>query len=69
MAKQGSHSHYRDSIVIKDGGDVFGRELVGGVTDEKTCLANSTVADDNAPRKQLHERLAKFGRMVEQRQM
>lgn len=37
------NSHNGNSIVIKDGRDVFGRELVCRVADQKTSLANSTV--------------------------
>lgn len=42
-------SHYSDGVVVEDRRDVFGGELVCGVADEKTCLADSTVADDDAP--------------------
>jgi hypothetical protein len=42
-------SHYSDGVVVEDRGDIFGGELVGGVADEKTCLADSTVADDDTP--------------------
>ena len=38
-------SHYSDGIVVKHGGDIFARELVGGVTDEKARLSNGTVTD------------------------
>lgn len=41
--------HDGDRIVIEYRRDIFGGELVGGVTDEKTCLADSTVTDDDAP--------------------
>jgi hypothetical protein len=47
------HSHDGDGIVVEDGRHIFRRELVGGVADEKTSLANGTVADDNAPRSEL----------------
>lgn len=57
--KQLLHSHYRNGIVIKDRRNIFGGEFVGGVADEKARLANSTVADDNASKKQLHDRLAR----------
>lgn len=39
--------HDRYGIVVEDGGHVFGRKLIGGVADEKTGLANSTVSDHN----------------------
>lgn len=45
----GCHSHYGDGIVVENGRHIFRREFVCGVADEKTCLANGTVADDNAP--------------------
>jgi hypothetical protein len=41
-------SHDCDSIVVEDGGDVFRREFVGCVTDEKAGLADGTVTNDNA---------------------
>lgn len=40
--------HDCDGVVIEDCGHIFGGELVGGVTDEKTCLSDRTVTDDNA---------------------
>lgn len=40
--------HDSDGVVVKYCGNVFGGELVGSVTDEQTCLAHSTVTDDNA---------------------
>jgi phage terminase large subunit-like protein len=42
-------SHNSDGVVVEDCGHVFRRELVRGVTDEETCLADRTVADDDAP--------------------
>jgi hypothetical protein len=42
-------SHDGDGVVVEDGGDIFRGELVRGVADEKTCLADSTVTDDDAP--------------------
>jgi len=39
-------NHYRNCIVIEDSRDIFGREFVGRVTDEKTGLAYSTITDD-----------------------
>lgn len=47
------HSHYGDGIVVENGRHIFRREFVCGVADEKTCLANGTVADDNAPGSEL----------------
>lgn len=40
--------HDCDGVVIEDCGHIFGGELVGGVTDEETCLSDRTVSDDNA---------------------
>lgn len=40
--------HDSDGIVVKDGGDVFGGELVGRVADQETRLPDSTVANDDA---------------------
>jgi hypothetical protein len=45
----GRDSHDGDSIVVKDGWDIFGRELVGCVGDEQARFAHGTVTDDNAP--------------------
>lgn len=42
--------HDSDSVVIENGRDIFRGELVGCVADQKTCLADSTVTDDNTPR-------------------
>ena len=42
-------SHYSDGVVIEDRRDIFGGKLVRGVADKETCLADSTVADDDAP--------------------
>lgn len=36
------------SVVLKDCRDIVRRELAGGVGDEQTRLADSTVADDDA---------------------
>lgn len=47
-------SHYGDRIIIEDSGDVFRRELIRRVTDEETCLANGTVANDNASNSHFH---------------
>jgi hypothetical protein len=41
------NSHNGNSIVIKDGRDIFGREFVCSVADQKTSLANSTVTDNH----------------------
>ena len=43
------HLHDSDGIVVKNGRNIFRRELVGGVADEEARLANSTIADDDAP--------------------
>ncbi len=40
--------HYSDSIIVKDGGDIFRRKLVRGVADQQTGLSNSTVAYHDA---------------------
>jgi hypothetical protein len=45
-----SNVHDRDGIVIEHRRYIFRGELVGCVTNEKTCLSDSTVTDDNAPR-------------------
>jgi len=42
-------SHYGHGVVVEDCGDIFRGKLVGRIADEKTCLADSTVADDNTP--------------------
>jgi hypothetical protein len=46
------HSHDGNGIVVEDGRDVFGGELVCRVTDQKTCLTDSTITDDHTPKKQ-----------------
>ena len=40
--------HDTRRVVVEDGRDVLAREGVGGVGDEQTCLADSTVTGDNA---------------------
>jgi hypothetical protein len=45
----GGISHNGDGVVVEDGGDIFRGELVGGITNEQTCLADGTVTDDDAP--------------------
>jgi hypothetical protein len=42
-------SHDGHGVVVEDCWDIFRGELVGGITDEKTCLSDGTVADDDAP--------------------
>lgn len=42
-------SHNGHGVVVEDGGDIFRGELVRGVADEQTCLADGTVTDDDAP--------------------
>jgi hypothetical protein len=44
------NSHNSDGVVVEDCRDIFGRELVCCVTDEKTSLSNSTVTNDDTPR-------------------
>jgi hypothetical protein len=46
-------SHNGDGVVVEDGGHIFRRELVRGVADEQTCLADRTVADDDAPAREV----------------
>lgn len=41
--------HDSDSIVVKDGGDILGGELVCGVRDQQAGLADSTVTNDDTP--------------------
>lgn len=45
----GMYVHYRDGIVVEDGGNVFRRELVGGIADEQARLTDGTVTDDDTP--------------------
>jgi hypothetical protein len=45
----GGISHNSDGVVVEDGGDIFRGELVRGITNEQTCLADGTVTDDDAP--------------------
>jgi hypothetical protein len=42
-------SHYSDGIVIEDRRNIFGGEFVRGVADKKTCLADSTITNDDTP--------------------
>lgn len=42
-------SHYSDGVVVEDRRDIFRGKLVCGVADKETCLADSTVTDDDAP--------------------
>jgi hypothetical protein len=46
---EGADSHHRHRIVVKDGGYVFGGELVGGVADKQACLAHGTISHDHTP--------------------
>lgn len=47
MEMGSSHDGY--GVVVEDGRDIFRGELVRGVADKKTCLADCTVTDDDAP--------------------
>jgi hypothetical protein len=47
MAEESYNSHDSNGIVIEDGRDIFGGELVGRVTDEKASLAHSTITDNH----------------------
>ena len=47
IAKGGSHDSH--GVVVENCGNVFRGKLVRGVADEETCLADRTVADDDAP--------------------
>lgn len=40
--------HDGHGIVVKDGGNVFRGEFVGGVAYEQACFPNGTVTDHNA---------------------
>jgi len=40
--------HDTRRVVVEDGRDILAREGVGGVGDEQTCLADGTVAGDDA---------------------
>ena len=44
---RGWYEHYTDCIVVENGRHIFGRKLVSCVADQKTCLADRTVAHDN----------------------
>jgi hypothetical protein len=41
-------SHHSDSIIIKYGGDIFGREFVGRITDQKASLAYRPITHHDA---------------------
>jgi len=41
-------NHDTRRVVVENGRDVLAREGVGGVGDEQTCLADGTVAGDDA---------------------
>lgn len=41
--------HYGDGIVIEDGRDIFGGELVRSIADEEACLSDSTITDNHTP--------------------
>jgi hypothetical protein len=49
VSREQEDSHNSNSIVIEDGWDVFGGELVGGVANEQTGLAHGTITDDHTP--------------------
>jgi hypothetical protein len=45
----GGSSHNGHGVVVEDGGNIFRGELVGGIADEETSLADCTIADDDTP--------------------
>lgn len=42
-------SHYSDGVVVENRRNIFRGELVRSIADEKTCLADGTITDDDAP--------------------
>ena len=46
--KRRFYLHDCDSVVVKDSGHIFRRELVGSVADQKAGLAHSTIANNDA---------------------
>ena len=46
---QSEYLHYCDRVVVEHGRDILAGEFVGRVADEQTCLANRTIANNNAP--------------------
>ena len=48
-------SHDCNSIVVKNRGDVFTGELVGGVGDEQTSLSDGAITDNNTPTIRQHK--------------
>lgn len=42
---KGPNSHHGDGIIVEDGGNVFGGELIRRVTDEEASLAHGTIPD------------------------
>lgn len=42
-------SHNGHGVVVEDSRDIFRGEFVCRVADEETCLADSTVTDDDTP--------------------
>ena len=45
----GSNLHDSNGIIVEDGGDVLGGELVGGVGNQQAGLADGTVTNDDTP--------------------
>lgn len=43
--------HHGHGVVVEDGGDIFGGELVGCVGDEQASLTHGTVTDHDTPRR------------------
>ena len=47
LAKGKRHVHYGHGIVVENCRHIFRRELVGGIADEETRLADGTVTHNN----------------------
>ena len=48
LAKEKGYVHYGHGIVVENCRHIFRRELVGGIADEETRLADGTVTHNNA---------------------